>query len=174
MKQQNPNIIIDGDFGPQTLAALVQFQIKNNLTPDGILGPVTLETLKANPPQVSTKPEVPKPPKAKGESVDAGKEEYLFDIDAAVKYIEKKDTEKLSKIFKCTNDPREIAKAVALYQHANGIFIDGKPGDETLDAKGNPENEIMTPQEMKDAETPKKLKDIENMFFSMTPESLLE
>ena len=35
----------DGDFGPKTTAAVKDFQKKNNLTPDGIVGPLTSEVI---------------------------------------------------------------------------------------------------------------------------------
>lgn len=40
---------IDGDFGPKTKANVVQFQRKNGLVPDGIVGPVTWQQLDYNP-----------------------------------------------------------------------------------------------------------------------------
>lgn len=36
---------VDGDFGPKTEAAVKGFQTKNNLVPDGIVGPYTWEAL---------------------------------------------------------------------------------------------------------------------------------
>src|SRR5690348_14728435 len=37
---------VDGDYGPATQTALKQFQTKNHLTADGVLGPKTLQALK--------------------------------------------------------------------------------------------------------------------------------
>jgi tripartite motif-containing protein 71 len=37
----NSNLVVDGKFGPKTLLAVKEFQIKYNLVPDGIVGPKT-------------------------------------------------------------------------------------------------------------------------------------
>ena len=47
--QQYLEVRVDGDFGPKTKAAIVEFQRENNLTPDGIVGPVTWDCLGASP-----------------------------------------------------------------------------------------------------------------------------
>lgn len=39
------HILIDGDFGPQTEKSVTEFQKKNNLTADGIVGPRTWQAL---------------------------------------------------------------------------------------------------------------------------------
>ena len=39
-------LVVDGIFGKQSLAALTDFQLKHNLVPDGICGPLTREVLK--------------------------------------------------------------------------------------------------------------------------------
>lgn len=39
------NIDVDGDFGPKTKEAVIQFQKAHNLKPDGIVGPKTWEEL---------------------------------------------------------------------------------------------------------------------------------
>src|SRR5215467_12776100 len=40
---------IDGNFGPKTQDAVKSFQEGNNLTPDGVVGPVTWNALPADP-----------------------------------------------------------------------------------------------------------------------------
>jgi peptidoglycan hydrolase-like protein with peptidoglycan-binding domain len=40
---------IDGNFGPKTQDAVKSFQQGNNLTPDGVVGPVTWQALPADP-----------------------------------------------------------------------------------------------------------------------------
>jgi len=37
----NPPLVVDGIFGPKTYAAVTAFQRQNNLSPDGIVGPLT-------------------------------------------------------------------------------------------------------------------------------------
>lgn len=41
----NPQLDVDGDLGPATLAAIKTFQINRRLVPDGIVGPQTLAEL---------------------------------------------------------------------------------------------------------------------------------
>jgi len=40
---------IDSDFGPKTRDAVKSFQQANNLTPDGVVGPMTWQALPADP-----------------------------------------------------------------------------------------------------------------------------
>src|SRR3954451_3489277 len=40
---------IDGNFGPNTQDAVKSFQLGNNLTPDGVVGPVTWQAPPADP-----------------------------------------------------------------------------------------------------------------------------
>ena len=40
--------VIDGEFGPHTRAAVLAFQLSHGLTPDGEVGPLTLEALDLN------------------------------------------------------------------------------------------------------------------------------
>src|SRR6516164_10510890 len=40
---------IDGNFGPKTQDAVKSFQEGNNLTPDGVVGPLTWQALPADP-----------------------------------------------------------------------------------------------------------------------------
>ena len=47
--QQYLEIRVDGDFGPKTKATVIEFQRENNLTPDGIVGPITWDCLGASP-----------------------------------------------------------------------------------------------------------------------------
>ena len=44
-KVGNYNLVVDGDFGPSTKTALIDFQIKNGLVADGIYGPISREEL---------------------------------------------------------------------------------------------------------------------------------
>ena len=39
------NITVDGDFGPNTLRAVMDFQLRHGLLPDGVVGPLTLDRL---------------------------------------------------------------------------------------------------------------------------------
>ncbi|OGI68569.1 hypothetical protein A2738_01670 [Candidatus Nomurabacteria bacterium RIFCSPHIGHO2_01_FULL_42_15] len=41
----NLSLILDGNFGPKTKAAVILFQIENGLVPDGIVGPLTKEKM---------------------------------------------------------------------------------------------------------------------------------
>ncbi len=44
-KMSNSNLSVDGHFGPQTKAALMDFERKNSLDPDGVLDPLALALL---------------------------------------------------------------------------------------------------------------------------------
>jgi peptidoglycan hydrolase-like protein with peptidoglycan-binding domain len=43
--QKKLGIAVDGDFGPNTRKAVVGFQVKHDLTADGIVGPKTWKVL---------------------------------------------------------------------------------------------------------------------------------
>ena len=49
MLQELLGIHSDGDFGPKTRNAVVSFQKQHNITPDGIVGPMTWDALNFNP-----------------------------------------------------------------------------------------------------------------------------
>src|SRR5262249_47084763 len=40
---------IDGNFGPQTQDVVISFQVSNNVTPDGVVGPAAWNALPADP-----------------------------------------------------------------------------------------------------------------------------
>lgn len=61
---------VDGKFGPKTFKATIDFQIKNNLEPDGCVGPKTLAALKIPEEQVKKQPQAavePTKPSSKAE-----------------------------------------------------------------------------------------------------------
>jgi lysozyme len=41
----DPQLVVDGDLGPSTSAAIKAFQADHNLVPDGVVGPLTLAAL---------------------------------------------------------------------------------------------------------------------------------
>jgi hypothetical protein len=76
-KMSNSNLSVDGHFGPQTKAALMEFETNNKLDPDGVLDPLALALLDKSEP--NTKEELVElidliisviNPKDKGESRD--------------------------------------------------------------------------------------------------------
>jgi len=76
-KMSNSNLSVDGHFGSQTKAALMEFETNNNLDPDGVLDPLALALLDKSEP--NTKEELVElidliisviNPKDKGESRD--------------------------------------------------------------------------------------------------------
>jgi len=76
-KMSNSNLSVDGHFGPQTKAALMEFETNNSLDPDGVLDPLALALLDKSEP--NTKEELVElidliisviDPKDKGESRD--------------------------------------------------------------------------------------------------------
>jgi N-acetylmuramoyl-L-alanine amidase len=46
LNQRGYKLIVDGIAGPKTIEALTDFQIHNDLVPDGICGPLTRAALK--------------------------------------------------------------------------------------------------------------------------------
>ena len=54
-------LVVDGDFGPATLAAVKAFQTAHHLSVDGIVGPLTWAALNATPPAASRRAPVPRP-----------------------------------------------------------------------------------------------------------------
>lgn len=48
LNKNGANLSIDGWFGKLTLNAVKKFQEKNNLNPDGIVGPITMKALSSN------------------------------------------------------------------------------------------------------------------------------
>jgi GH25 family lysozyme M1 (1,4-beta-N-acetylmuramidase) len=42
LKKLGYSIVVDGHFGPLTQSAVIDFQTRNNLMPDGVVGPITL------------------------------------------------------------------------------------------------------------------------------------
>lgn len=63
---------VDGKFGPKTFKAAIDFQIKNNLEPDGCVGPKTMEAMNIQPEETPEQADgevsvVPKKMSSKGE-----------------------------------------------------------------------------------------------------------
>jgi peptidoglycan hydrolase-like protein with peptidoglycan-binding domain len=54
LKSKGANIVVDGQFGPNTKEAVEQFQLSRNITSDGIVGPATWAELDKSPKSTAT------------------------------------------------------------------------------------------------------------------------
>ncbi|MBO4383978.1 MAG: peptidoglycan-binding protein [Clostridia bacterium] len=121
-------IIVDGDFGSGTEAAVKAYQKNNGLTQDGVVGPATrtniqsaLEALAAPPPPVIPYPE-PQRVLRKGMKGDDVK--WLQEILTQLGYTADVDG----------NFGSGTEKRVKEFQRANGLTVDGAVGPATVKA----------------------------------------
>lgn len=123
----------DGIFGPATYAAVVAFQKKNGLVPDGIVGPKTLAALFDNGVSPGENPPSNLPDEQPSRGADISRTLRLGDRGEDVAILQRRLNElkfncgKADGIF----GPATYA-AVKAFQKANGLVVDGIVGKNTL------------------------------------------
>lgn len=106
-------IAVDGDFGPNTRDAVIAFQIKNGLKPDGLVGVVTLEELENAQPEHNS---VKRDPINEVAEVVVGRE-----TETADDLVEKSTTVKRARQTKLAQKIQGGAAAVAVGSTQTGV-----------------------------------------------------
>ena len=135
-------VAVDGVFGPETEAAVVQFQERNGLTADGIVGPQTAGALRGSGSGLS----------ASMASVTPGEEGSVTDaIDTHPASGEGEGqgaVQRLQSALKLPVDGEfgpETEAAVRRLQSRHGLTVDGVVGPATWSVLGVNEEETLTP-----------------------------
>ncbi|MBQ9030910.1 MAG: peptidoglycan-binding protein [Parasporobacterium sp.] len=126
---------VDGDFGAMTEAAVIAFQKANDLWVDGVAGPMTMEALKTAAPAA---PEAPAEEESQ-EPVSTEVNQLAYGAaGTAVLNLQKQLTDLGYYSGGLDGDFGAVTEAAVYeFQQANGLWVDGVAGPQTLGALAN-------------------------------------
>lgn len=120
-------LVVDGSFGPATLAAVRSFQMAANLVIDGFAGPATMAALRTSPPVTATLGTI------KGRN-------YLKrgDVGEVVKTLQRMLNTKGARLAIDGSFGPATEQAVRNFQRSSGLVVDGLAGPATQAALNKP------------------------------------
>ena len=141
LNSHGAGLLVDGDFGPKTRAAVINFQSSHGLTVDGVAGPQTAAALRAPAPVAAPPAASPAPPAPAGPAAPA-----TLTGSPPLKVGSKgSQVRTLQTLLNATGanllvdgdfGPKTDA-AVKAYQRARGLVVDGVVGPQTAASLNN-------------------------------------